>query len=43
VEAGDMPLEQLGFHDVCDQLVDWSEGRQRLAQRRWWRRLREPK
>ena len=43
VEAGDMPVEQLGFHDVCDQLVDWSEGRQKLAQRRWWRRLREPK
>ena len=43
VEAGDMPPGQLGFHDVCDQLVDWSEGRQRLAQRRWWRRLREKK
>ncbi len=43
VEAGDMPPEQLGFHDVCDQLVDWSEGRQRLAERRWWRRLREKK
>lgn len=41
VEAGDLPPEQLGFHDVCDQLVDWSEGRRRLAERRWWRRLRE--
>ncbi len=43
IEAGDLPPEQLGFHDVCDQLVDWTEGRQRLARRRWWRRLREPK
>ncbi len=43
VEAGDLPPEQLGFHDICDQLVDWSEGRQKLAQRRWWRRLRERK
>lgn len=43
IEAGDMPPEQLGFHDVCDQLVDWTEGRQRLIQRRWWRRLMEPK
>jgi len=43
VEAGDLPPEQLGFHDICDQLVDWTEGRQRLAQRRWWRRLRESK
>lgn len=43
VEAGYMPPAQLGFHDVCDELVDWSEGRQRLAERRWWRRLRERK
>jgi hypothetical protein len=43
VEAGDLPPEQLGFHDICDQLVDWTEGRQKLAQRRWWRRLREKK
>ncbi len=41
VEAGDMPAAQLGFHDVCDELVDWSEGRRKLAERRWWRRLRE--
>jgi hypothetical protein len=41
VETGDMPAAQLGFHDVCDELVDWSEGRRRLAERRWWRRLRE--
>ena len=39
VETGDMPAEQLGFHDVGDRLVDWSEARARLAQRRWWRRL----
>ncbi|MFT3782021.1 MAG: glycosyltransferase family A protein [Nibricoccus sp.] len=40
VETGDLPPEQLGFHDICDQLVDWSEGRRALAERRWWRRLR---
>ena len=39
VEAGDMPAAQLGFHDVGDSLVDWSEARARLAQRRWWHRL----
>lgn len=43
VETGDLPVEQLGFHDICDQLVDWSEGRAKLARRRWWRRLREPR
>ena len=39
VESGDLPAGQLGFHDVGDSLVDWSEARARLAQRRWWRRL----
>lgn len=39
VEGGDMPAEQLGFHDVGDSLVDWTEARERLAQRRWWKRL----
>ena len=39
VEAGDMPAAQLGLHDVGDSLVDWSEARTRLTQRRWWRRL----
>jgi len=39
VEAGDMPAAQLGFHDVGNSLVDWSEARARLGHRRWWRRL----
>ena len=39
VEAGEMPAAQLGFHDVGDSLVDWSEARARLAHRRWWHRL----
>ena len=39
VEAGEMPAGQLGFHDVGDSLVDWSEARARLVQRRWWKRL----
>lgn len=39
VETGAMPAAQLGFHDVGDSLVDWSEARARLAQRRWWQRL----
>jgi hypothetical protein len=39
VETGDMPAAQLGLHDVGDSLVDWSEARARLTQRRWWRRL----
>ena len=39
VESGDLPAAQLGFHDVGDSLVDWSEAHARLAQRRWWHRL----
>jgi hypothetical protein len=39
VEVGDMPDAQLGFHDVGESLVDWSEAKARLTQRRWWRRL----
>ena len=39
VESNDLPAAQLGFHDVGDCLVDWSEARVRLAQRRWWKRL----
>jgi len=39
VEAGDLPAAQLGFHDVGDSLVDWSEAHARLAHRRWWHRL----
>jgi len=39
VEAGDLPEDQRGFHDVGESLVDWSEARARLSQRRWWRRL----
>lgn len=39
VEAGDLPSTQLGFHDVGDSLVDWTEARQRMAERRWWQRL----
>ena len=39
VETGAMPATQLGFHDVGDSLVDWSEARTHMAQRRWWKRL----
>ncbi len=39
VEAGDLPIAQLGFHDVGDSLVDWTEARQRMSERRWWQRL----
>ncbi len=39
VETGAMPAAQLGFHDVGDSLVDWSEARARMAERRWWKRL----
>ena len=39
VETGDLPDAQLGLHDVGDSLVDWSEARAQLTQRRWWRRL----
>jgi len=39
VETNDMPDEQLGFHDVADSLVDWSEAKVRMSQRRWWKRL----
>jgi hypothetical protein len=39
VETSDLPAAQLGLHDVGDSLVDWSEARAQLAQRRWWHRL----
>lgn len=39
VEAGDLPPQQLGDHDVNDSLIDWSEARARMARRRWWQRL----
>lgn len=39
VETNDIPAGQLGFHDVGDTLVDWSEARAQLTRRRWWRRL----
>ncbi len=39
VETNDMPAAQLGFHDVGDSLVDWSEAKARMSQRRWWKRI----
>jgi hypothetical protein len=39
VEAGDLPVDQLGDHDMNDSLVDWSEARARMTKQRWWRRL----
>lgn len=41
IEAGDVPTEQLGDHDINDSLVDWTEARARMARRRWWHRLRD--
>lgn len=41
VEHGEIPADQLGDHDINDSLVDWSEARARMGQRRWWRRLAE--
>ncbi len=38
-EAGDMPVAQLGCHDINDSLVDWSEALTALRRNRWWRRL----
>jgi len=39
VETNDMPAAQLGFHDVGESLVDWSEAKRQMARRRWWKRL----
>ena len=35
IEAGDVPDEQRGDHDLNDSMVDWSSAR--AAQRRWWK------
>lgn len=39
IEANDLPPGQLGDHDLNDTMVDWTEPRERLKSRRWWRRL----
>jgi hypothetical protein len=39
IEAGDVPPEQRGDHDMNDSMVDWSEGRAALRQNRLWHRL----
>jgi hypothetical protein len=40
VERGDLPAAQLGDHDLNASLVDWSDALARMAQHRWWHRLR---
>lgn len=39
VEAGEVPPEQRGVHDLNDSMVDWSEARAALRRNRLWRRL----
>ena len=39
IEAGDVPDEQRGCHDLNASLVDWSEGVAALRRNRLWRRL----
>ena len=41
VETGDLPAGQLGDHDLNESLVDWSEARRRMTEKRWWKRLRQ--
>jgi hypothetical protein len=39
VENGDMPKRQQGYYDMIDAVCDWSEGRERLEQNRWWKKI----
>ncbi|MEM6821195.1 MAG: glycosyltransferase family A protein [Verrucomicrobiota bacterium] len=39
IETGSLPQEQLGCHDINDSLLDWSDARQQLARKVWWKRL----
>jgi hypothetical protein len=39
IESGDVPVDQLGDHDINDSLIDWSSARTTLKQNRWWKRL----
>ncbi len=41
IQKSDLPNAQLGDHDFNSSLVDWSEAIERMAQRRWWHRLRQ--
>lgn len=39
VKSGDMPAAQYGFYDMTDELCDWAEARQKLADNRWYKKL----
>lgn len=39
IEAGDVPENQRGNHDLDESMVDWSEARAALRHNRLWRRL----
>ncbi|WP_428328406.1 hypothetical protein [Mucilaginibacter sp.] len=38
VENGGLPAAQNGYYDVVDEVCDWTEGRQNLKNKRWWKR-----
>ncbi|MDN3584424.1 hypothetical protein [Mucilaginibacter flavus] len=40
IEDGDLPYTQNGFYDIVDEVCDWSEARERLKNKRWWRRFK---
>jgi len=37
IEENNLPLSQYGFYDIVDDLVDWSEPRRKLQQKRWFK------
>lgn len=39
IEAGEVPSDQMGDHDINDSMVDWSEGRRALRHNRLWYRV----
>jgi hypothetical protein len=39
IANNDLPSEQQGFYDIVDEVVDWSEAREKLKKNRWWTRL----
>jgi hypothetical protein len=38
VERGALPEKQLGYYDLIDEVCDWTEAREYLKEKRWWKK-----
>ncbi|WP_207532704.1 hypothetical protein [Desertivirga arenae] len=39
IQNSEFPTSQYGFYDIVDELVDWTEAKDRIKENRWWKRL----